>query len=252
VDLGGAALPPSLRLALGGYVVLGKLSPHDLRALAGELRAAGGRATDLAALLEALGPAAPGALDDPMGGVLTGPLQRALAGAGTPLLAALGHVCARPDPANVSVYFYVFVRFRRGLVALALRLARELPALPPDAVDGSVELFAWFRENRAREVSVELLDGLAGLLLNGFALDRVPRAEEVVARLVPAGGLPTRARHVRSVAIGGAPFADALGRFFAAPSRTLALARTGRSVVVWRTGSCPFALAGWSETAPEG
>lgn len=304
VDLGGAGLPPSLRLALAGYVVLGKLSPGDLRALAAELRAAGGRATDLGTLLSALGPGAPGALDDPMDGVLTGPLQRGLAGAGTPLLSALAHVCARPDPADVSVYFDVFVRFRRGLVALALRIARELPAFPPEVVDGSVELFAWFRETRARAValdaggrtetvllptglpgpaekaaaaalaellsslrrdaafladprgdlrgvaravSVELLDGLAGLLLNGLSRDRVPRKEEIVARLVPAGGHPTRARHVRSVEIAGRPFADALGRFFPAPSRTLVLARTGRSVVVWRTGTCPFALAGGAE-----
>jgi hypothetical protein len=309
VDLAGTGLPPALRLALAGYVVLGKLSPEDLGAIADELRAAGGDATDLSAFLETLGPAARGALDDPMDAVLTGPLQRALAGPGTSLLSALAHVCARPDARDVLVYVEAFVLFRRGLVALALRLARELPPFPRDVLDGSVEVFAWFRENGAREVALdvdgrseavllpaglpdavakaaagalaellaslrrdaerlahprrdfsgvpqevgrELLDGLAGLLLNGLSLERAPRPEELEARLGPAGGLPTRARHARSVAISGAPFADALGRFFAARSTALALPRTGRSVLVWRSGSCPFAVAGWSEATPRG
>ncbi|HQN06473.1 MAG TPA: hypothetical protein PLL76_00110 [Thermoanaerobaculia bacterium] len=307
VDFAGAGLIPAVRLALAGNVLLGRLSPGDVRAVADELRAAGDGVRDLGGLLEVLGVAARLALDDPMNGVLTGPLQRALAGEGTSLLAALAHVCARPDPRDVLVYVDVFVRFRRGLVALALRLARELPPFPPGVLDGSVEVFAWFRETGARDVDVdvdgrtesvplpaglpepvanaaagavaellaslrrdaerlahprrdfsgvardvgrELLDGLAGLLLNGLSLARAPRLEQVEARLVPAGGLPTRARHARSVSIAGIPFADALGRFFAVPSTPLTLPRTGRIVVVRRTGGCPFAVAGWSEATP--
>lgn len=308
VDFAGAGLIPAVRLALAGNVLLGRLSPGDVRAVADELRAAGDGVRDLGGLLEVLGPAARLALDDPMDGVLTGPLQRALAGEGTSLLEALAHVCARPDPRDTLVYFDVFVRFRRGLVALALRLARELPPFPPDVLDGSVEVFAWFRETGARvvdldvdgrrenvplpaglpepvakaaagavaellaslrrdaerlahprrdfsgvarDVGCELLDGLAGLLLNGLAGARAPRPEEIEARLVPAGGLPTRARHARAVAVAGAPFADALGRFFAVPSTPLTLPRTSRIVVVRRTGSCPFAGAGWSEATPQ-
>lgn len=304
VDFAGTGLPPALRLALAGYVLLGKLSPADLRAVADELQAAGGAVADLPGLLAALGPAASVALDDPMDGVLTGPLQRALAGRGASLLGALAHVSTRPDPEDVLVYFDVFVRSRSGILALALRLARELPSFPAELLDGSVELFAWWREHGAQvvalevagerfavplpaglpepvgsaaagalaqllsslrrdaellahplrdfsgvpgDVAQELLDGLAGLLLNGLCLGRTPRPDEIETSLGPAGPLPTRARHARRVRISGAPFHDALGRFFAAPSQKLDLARTGRSVLVWRSGTCPFALAGWAD-----
>ena len=99
----------------------------------------------------------------------------------------------------------------------------------------------------AEAVADELLDGLAGLLLNGLGLDRAPRPGDVASRVGPAGYLPTRARHVRTVTIAGAPFQDAIGRFFAVPSCPLALRRTGRVVEVRRTGRCPFPRAGWSE-----
>ena len=305
VCLEGAGLGPWLRLALAGYVLLGKLSPADVGALADELRAArGGRVGSLPELLSALGPDARRALDDPMDGVLTGPLQGALAGPGASLLDALSHLEGRPDPRDVLVYVEVFARSRRSLLALALRLATELPPFPPDLLDGKVELFGWWRaravpaavpaadggmvvvplpaglgeaargaaaaalgslfaslrrdaetighplrsfDGVAEAVADELLDGLAGLLLNGLGLDRAPRPGDVVSRVGPAGNLPTRARHVRTVRIAGAPFQDAIGRFFAVPSCPLALRRTGRVVEVRRTGRCPFPRAGWSE-----
>jgi hypothetical protein len=132
----------------------------------------------------------------------------------------------------------------------ASALAELLASLRRDA-----ELLAHPRRDFSEvpfDVARELLDGLAGLLLNGLCRERTPRPEEIEAALGPAGPLPTRARHARLVTIAGAPFHDALGRFFSAPSRRLDLPRTGRSVAVWRTGTCPFALAGWSETTPPG
>ncbi|MBK9374412.1 MAG: hypothetical protein IPN03_11945 [Holophagales bacterium] len=270
---------------MAGYVLLGKLSPADVGALADELRAAGGdRVGSLPELLFALGPDARRALDDPMDGVLTGPLQGALAGPGASLLDALSHLEGRPDPRDVLVYVEVFARSRRALLALALRLATELPPFPPDLLDGRVELFGWWRaraepaavpagdggevvvplpaglgeaargaaaaalgalfaslrrdaekighplrsfDGVAEAVADELLDGLAGLLLNGLGLDRAPRPGDVASRVGPAGCLPTRARHVRTVRIAGAPFQDALGRFFAVPSCPLESSQDG-------------------------
>jgi hypothetical protein len=308
VRLEGAGLAPWPRLALAGYVLLEKLSPADAGALADELRAAGGAGDgSLAGLLDALGPDARIALDDPMDGVLTGPLQCALAGPDAPLLDALSHLEGRPDPRDVLIYAEVFARSRRWLLALALRLATDLPPFPPDLLDGSVELFGWWRERATptavpagdgsevvvplpaglgeaarggavaglgslfaslrrdaerighprrsfagvpEAVAAELLDGLAGLMLNGLCLEKTPRPADVESRLGPADGLPTRARHVREVRIAGAPFHDALGRFFAVPSSPLRLPRTGRVVEVRRTGRCPFPRAGWSEVLP--
>jgi hypothetical protein len=305
VRLEGAGLGPWPRLALAGYVLLEKLSPADVGALADELRAAGGEPVgSFPELLLALGPDARRALDDPMDGVLTGPLQGALAGPGASLLDALSHLEGRPDPRDVLVYVEVFVRFRRALLALALRLATELLPFSPDLLDGRVELFGWWRERAVpgpvptgdggevvvplpagleesargaaaaalgslfaslcrdaerighprrsfdgvpEAVAAELLDGLAGLLLNGLCLERTPRPDDVESRVGPADRLPTRARHVRTVRIGGAPFHDALGRFFAVPSCPLALRRTGRILEVRRTGRCPFPMVGWSE-----
>ncbi len=308
VRLDGAVLAPWSRIALAGYVLLEKLSPADVGALADELRAAGGAGDgSLAGLLDALGPDARQALDDPMDGVLTGPLQCALAGPGASLLDALSHLEGRHDPRDVLVYAEAFARSRRSLLALALRLATELPPFPTDLLDGRVELFAWWRERAVpapvpagggsevvvplpaglgepgREaaaaalgtlftslrrdaerighprrsfdgvpeaVAAELLDGLAGLMLNGLCLEKTPRPGDVESRVEPAGFLPTRARHVRKVRIAGAPFHDAIGRFFAVPSAPLRLQRTGRVVEVRRTGRCPFPRAGWSEALP--
>jgi len=301
VGLEGAGLSPFLRLALAGYVLLDRLSPEDVGALGEELRAAGSAGSSLEKLLESLGPGARAALDDPMDGVLTGPLQRALAGPGATLLAALAHLEERPDPRDVLVYFDAFVRSRRALLSLALHLARELPPFPAEVLDGAVELFGWWRahgkpvpvrvgegppavvplppglapasEEAAagalgrllaslhrdaerlghprrsfrgvpEEVAGELLDGLAGLLVNGLCLARAPRPDDIASTLVPRGSLPTQARRVRSTTIRGAPFHDALGRFFAVPSLPLALRRTGRVVEVRRTGTCPFPRAG--------
>lgn len=304
VDLAGSGPRPALRLGLAVWVLLGKLAPADLDAIARELRAAGGAgAGRLEDALRALGPGAREALDDPMGGVLTGPLQRALAGPGTTLVEALEHVTAGPEPRHALAYAGTFTRTRRAIVALAFRLARELPPFPAEVLDGSVELFGWWRESGSREVpldaggapvavripsglsrlaergasatlagllgsirstaerlghprrdfsgvardvSTELLDGLASLLLNGLCLDRAPSPGDVVSSLGPAGYLPTRARQARSVTVSGAPFHDALGRFFAVPSRRLDLPRTGRSVSVRLTGTCPFPLVGRS------
>lgn len=305
VRLAGAALGPWPRLALAGYVLLGKLSPADVGALADELRAAGGERVDsLEELFAALGPEAWRALDDPMDGVLTGPVQRALAGPGASLLDALSHLEGRPDPRDVLVYVEAFARSRRALLALALRLATELPPFRPDLLDGRVELFGWWRERAtsaavptgdggavgvplpaglgkaargaaaaalggllcslrrdaevlghprrsfdgvAEAVAAELLDGLAGLLVNGLCLERTPRPVDVESQLGPANGVPTRARQVRRVRIAGGPFQDAFGRFFADPSCPLALRRTGRVLEVRRTGRCPFPRVGWSE-----
>lgn len=301
VRLEGAGLSPFLRLALAGCVLLGRLSPADLDAVGDELRAAGGDAASLSTLLEALGPGARAALDDPMDGVLTGPLQRALAGPGASLLEALAHLEGRPDPRDVLVYFGAFVRSRRALLSLALHLARELPPFPAEVLGGSVELFGWWRasgkpvavpagagrsavvplppglrpaseaatagalgrlfealhrdaerighprrrfEGVPEAIAVELLDGLAGLLLNGLCLSRAPRPGDVASALAPRGHLQTRARCVRSVTVAGAPFQDRIGRFFAVPSRPLALRRTGRTVKVRGTGTCPFPLSG--------
>jgi hypothetical protein len=65
------------------------------------------------------------------------------------------------------------------------------------------------------------------------------------ATLVDAGSWPTRARHGKQLELAGKPFRDPLGRFFAAPSKTLALPRTHRSIVVWQLGSCPFPDLAW-------
>ncbi len=286
VCLEGAGLGPWLRLALAGYVLLGKLSPADVGALADELRAARGRT----------GRFPPGASLRPRSrraarprrpdgrrphGAAAGRPRRAWRVA--PRRALPPRREARPSRRP---------RLRRGFRPFAALSPRPRPAPghrapavpsgPPRRQSGALRLvaracragggaggptagrsssrsppgsgrrrgarrrlalgslFASLRRDAetighplrssdgvAEAVADELLDGLAGLLLNGLGLDRAPRPGDVASRVGPAGCLPTRARHVRTVRIAGAPFQDALGRFFAVPSCPLESSQDG-------------------------
>jgi hypothetical protein len=91
-----------------------------------------------------------------------------------------------------------------------------------------------------RSLAIEMNDGLVGLLVNGLVRGRCPHAREIATAVVDSRH-PARARLAKELQVRGDPFRDALGRFFAAPSSTVRLPRTGARVVLWRASTCPFA-----------
>lgn len=264
----------------------------------------GGVATGLAGLVQVfdeLGEGLRARFDDPMNGILTGPLQRAVAGVGTGLVAALDHACMLTPvraEAAIDAYTGLFLRARRSLVAAALRLAEVLPSFSAEDIRADRDLFAWWRERWTVPVRIELADGatinvhlpdgvpaplasgigrmlralstaardagellghpgrqarglieamaielnegLVGLLVNGRGRGCRTSPRTISTALAPSGTLPTRAAWCKDVTLAGAPFHDALGRYFAAPHTAVRLPRTGQRVVVWRSGTCPF------------
>jgi hypothetical protein len=99
-------------------------------------------------------------------------------------------------------------------------------------------------------VSVELNDGLVGLLLNRLSGRACPHAREITTTLADSR-YPSRARLVKELDVQGVPWRDGLGRFFAAPRTTARLPGRGVEVVVWQAGTCPFADFGYAQATSD-
>lgn len=323
LDFGGLAAP-GVRSVLLAWLELGRLTPPHLQALLDEVAAAevgrrgGAQIEDLAAFAQVLGSGAQATLDDPMSGIVTGALHRALVGSDRGLFELCDHLSrlsAADGMTAAEGYVELLLQARSTLVALALRLAARLPddvvAEVQTALREEVDLFSWWRERSTIEVLVldadgrqvtarlpvatpprlavavgaqfgelaaltarlaarvdlpggqrsgvvaalaeELHDGSLGLIVNGLAGAATPAAASLAQQLVPRGWTPTRASWCRALTVGGVPFRDALQRFFAVPHTVLPLRHTGREIVLWRLGLCPFPdFASLAAVADEG
>lgn len=100
-----------------------------------------------------------------------------------------------------------------------------------------------------RECASELNDGMVNMLLNQLGEQRCPHARDIETNVVRSGTYPTTATSVKEVTINGESLNDRFKRFFAAKHSTVVLPRTGRTIVVWRTGTCPFPDYGFVEAS---
>ena len=184
-----------------------------------------------------------------------------------------------PTSAGPDTDFFAWWRTRwtqRTTIQLAMGgsvsmgFPQELPPSKARTITGAVGTLALEHERLAAllgraasathvfidALATELLDGAAGLLLNGREGTRCPRPEQIVVKHERSHGYPTRAQVAKKVLLEGAPFEDCFGRFFAATETRLRLPRSGREITVLRLGTCPFPdygfVAAGSEPGPAG
>ena len=181
-----SALAPALRRALAALVLLGTISPADCAAIATEAAESGeagsergkpvaepgSTAGELVQGFARIHPQLPGALDDPMRGVLATPLHESLFPSGGGLLAAFERLLTMgtdgaADP--LLAYARFFVGCRQTILHLGLVLARSLPPLSPASGAPAMDFFSWWRTRWTQRTSIVL--ALGDSLALGFPPD---------------------------------------------------------------------------------